>query len=107
MKKNIGLDVSEPKGSCESKLCPWHGMLPVRGRVFKGKVVSNKATNTAVVTWDYSRYINKYERYERRNSKVVAHNPSCIAAKEGEIVHIAECRPLSKSKRFVIVEKVE
>ena len=34
----------------------------------------------------------------------MTHNTICINAKEGDIVKIMECRPLSKSKNFVIVE---
>jgi small subunit ribosomal protein S17 len=33
-----------------------------------------------------------------------AHNPPCINAKEGDVVKIAECRPLSKTKKFVVIE---
>jgi len=39
------------------------------------------------------------------NSRITAHNPPCIAARRGEKVKIAECRPLSKTKSFVVVEK--
>jgi len=106
IKKDIGLAAKAPKGICDSQKCPWHGLLKVRGRVFKGRVVSSKAFNTAIVKWDYYKRIPKYERYERRNTKVAAHNPSCIAANVGDIVRIGECRPLSKSKRFVVIEKL-
>ncbi|MBN1455027.1 MAG: 30S ribosomal protein S17, partial [Methanomicrobia archaeon] len=41
----------------------------------------------------------------KRQSKIHAHNPPCINAKVGDIVKIAECRPLSKTKSFVVVEK--
>lgn len=103
---NIGLEVNAPKGACASSSCPWHGHLKVRGRVFSGKVVSSKALNTAVVEWNYYTYVPKYERYQRKNTRIAVHNPQCIAAKEGDTVTIAECRPLSKTKRFVVVEKV-
>ncbi len=105
-KKDIGLGVEGPKESCDDPKCAWHGKLPVRGRVFRGKVKSAKAHNTVVVEWNYHRFIQKYERYERRKSRVVAHNPPCMKAKEGDEVMIAECRPLSKTKSFVVV-KVE
>jgi small subunit ribosomal protein S17 len=49
-------------------------------------------------------YIRKYKRYEKRSSKLHAHNPPCIGAKTGDMVKIAECRPLSKSTTFVVVE---
>ncbi|UCD03455.1 MAG: 30S ribosomal protein S17, partial [Candidatus Aenigmatarchaeota archaeon] len=42
---------------------------------------------------------------ERRKSRIAAHNPPCINAKEDDRVTIAECRPLSKTKAFVIVSK--
>ena len=43
----------------------------------------------------------------RMNSRITAHNPPCIDAKTGDKVKIAECRPLSKTKNFVVVEKEE
>lgn len=104
-KIDIGLDAKKPKAACTSDKCPWHGHLRVRGRVFEGKVVSDKAPDTVTVQWDYLQYIPKYERYERRRSKLAAHNPACIAAKHGDTVRIAECRPLSKMKSFVVIEK--
>jgi small subunit ribosomal protein S17 len=101
--KDIGLGLAEPKESCTDPKCAWHGNIPVRGRVFEGKVKSVKAKNTATVEWGYHRFIKKYERFERRKSHVAAHNPPCMKAKEGDAVVIAECRPLSKTKHFVIV----
>ncbi len=106
MKKDIGLDVKKPRGTCESDKCPWHGSLRVRGKMFQGVVVSDKALNTAVVQWNFYKKIPKYERYERRKTKLSAHNPSCINAKVGDSVSIAECRPISKTKHFVIVERI-
>jgi small subunit ribosomal protein S17 len=105
-KKDIGLDSKMPKEKCESSRCPWHGNLKIRGRVFKGRVVSTGPINTAVIVWDYYKYISKYERYERRKTKISAHNPSCVSAHVGDTVKIGECRPLSKSKSFVVFEKV-
>ncbi|MCJ7450190.1 MAG: 30S ribosomal protein S17 [Candidatus Nanohaloarchaeota archaeon QJJ-9] len=103
--QDIGLDVEEPEGECKDDKCPFHGDLQVRGRTFEGNVESAKMDNTAVVTWEYANKLPKYERYERRNTKVSAHNPKCINAEKGDEVVIAECRPLSKTKKFVIVEK--
>ena len=45
-------------------------------------------------------------RYEKRRSKILAHNPPCIDAKKGDKVKIAECRPISKNVSFVVVEKI-
>ena len=103
---NIGLDARPPKKPCNDSKCPWHGTLALRGRVITGVVKSAKGQKTAIVRWEFMRYLPKYERYERRNSKKAAHNPPCIDAKTGDIVKMVECRPLSKTKSFVIIEKV-
>lgn len=101
--KDIGLGLPEPKEACEDPKCAWHGKLSVRGRFFKGSVKSAKSHNTVIVEWGYHRLLRKYQRYERRKSRVTAYNPPCMKAKEGDSVVIAECRPLSKTKSFVIV----
>ena len=75
-----------------------------RGRTFTGTVISDKMSKTVTVEWERSKYISKYERYEKRRSKVKAHNPDSINAKEGDIVKIEETRPLSKTKHFVVTE---
>ncbi len=103
--KNIGITVTPPKTECQDILCPFHGNLSVRTKTIKGKIVSAKMKQTVIVQRDYAQYVRKYMRYERRRSRIPAHNPSCIAAKEGDTVRIAECRPLSKTVSFVIVEK--
>ena len=43
----------------------------------------------------------------KRNSKIQAHKPDCIDVKVGDSVKIAECRQLSKTKHFVLVEVKE
>jgi len=105
--KDIGIDAKPPRKTCEDEKCPWHGKLPVRGRTLEGIVVSSKAQKTAVVERHYLHYVPKYERYERRHSRISAYNPECISAKEGDKVKIAECRPLSKTKSFVVVEVIK
>lgn len=106
MVKNIGIPVKLPEAECDDPKCPFHGNLPVRTKVLEGKVVSAKMRKTVVVQRDYLHYIPKYMRYERRRSRIPAHNPPCIAAKEGDTVKIAECRPLSKTVSHVVIEKV-
>ncbi|MGC9443578.1 MAG: 30S ribosomal protein S17 [Candidatus Methanospirareceae archaeon] len=105
MREDIGLNVKVPEKDCDDINCPFHGSLPVRGQILEGEVVSDKAPKTVVVLRSYLKKIAKYERYEKRQSKIHAHNPPCINAKVGDVVKIAECRPLSKTKSFVVVEK--
>ncbi len=78
--------------------------LGTRGRSFTGKVVRAKMHKTVVVEWERRVLIPKFERYEKRRSKVAAHNPEEIDAKEGDIVRIEETRPISKTKNFVVAE---
>ena len=104
--RDIGLDVSAPVKECSDPNCPFHGTLPVRGQVFDCTVVSDKMDNTVVVMREFEKRATKYERFEKRQSKIHAHNPPCMEAKEGDRVRIAECRPLSKTKSYVVVEVV-
>jgi len=103
---NIGIEAKPPEKECKDIKCPWHGKVKIRGRIFTGTVVSAKAFKTVVVEREILRYYPKYERYERRKSKIYAHNPECINAREGDKVKIGECRKLSKTKAFVVIEKL-
>ncbi|MBN1432254.1 MAG: 30S ribosomal protein S17 [Methanomicrobiaceae archaeon] len=107
MAKNIGLNVPVPEKECNDVNCPFHGNLPVRGQVITGKVVSDRMQGSVVIARDYLHYVKKYKRYEKRSSKLHAHNPPCLGAKVGDTVKIAECRPISKTKTFVVVEVSE
>ena len=103
--RNIGIAVRPPKKTCEDPNCPFHGGLPVRGRLFKGRAASVRAKGTAVVGREFLHYVKKYMRYEKRRSRLSAHLPPCIPLREGEEVTIAECRPISKTVSFVVVER--
>ena len=102
---NIGLDVQAPEGTCDDRNCPFHGELSVRGTVLTGTVVSAKMQGTVVVEREHLKYLPKYERYEKRTSRYLAHASPCMQIKTGEKVSIMECRPLSKRVAYVVVEK--
>ena len=104
MVRNIGVSVSPPKKTCVDNQCPFHGSLPVRGKLFTGVVMSAKAKNMVVVAREYPRPVIKYKRFERSRSKMHAYLPDCIDVAEGQEVKIAECRPLSKTVSFVVIE---
>lgn len=89
---------------CNDKNCPEHGTLSVRGNVFTGRVVSAKPGKTAIVERTIVRYVPKYERYRKSKSRISAHNPDCISAKEDDIVKVGETRKISKTKSFVVLE---
>lgn len=94
------------ENKCNDKRCPIHASLSTHGRTFVGLVISNKMQRTAVVKWEWRKYLSKYERYMTKTTKLKVHNPDCINARPGDIVHIKETRPLSKTKTFVIIKKL-
>ena len=104
--RNIGLNVKAPEENCTDKNCPFHGSLPVRGQILTGVVSSTKMQNSIQVKREYMRYVQKYERYEKRTSTQTAHCPPCIKTNVGDNIRIAECRPLSKTISFVVIEKI-
>lgn len=107
MKQDIGVGLKPPENKCEDNLCAWHGHLSVRGKIFRGRVRSAKSRNTVIIEWGYNRFVKKYERYERRKSRITAHVPKCIQAVEDDRVVVAECRHISKTKSFIVVGREE
>lgn len=80
----------------------------MRGRKFQGKVIRAVARKTVVVEWPRLFYIPKYERYEKRRTRVQVHLPENLTdIAVGDLVWIGECRPISKTKHFVVLEKVK
>jgi len=72
-------------------------------RTLEGRVTSNKASKTVTVLVDRQEQHGLYGKLLRRSTKLHAHdeNGECH---EGDLVRIAECRPLSKTKHFRVVE---
>lgn len=104
MVRNIGVSVASPRKTCEDELCPFHGTLSIRGKLLTGIVSSAKAPKMVVVSREYPRPTPKFKRFQRSRSKVHAYVPPCVEAQEGVEVRIAECRPLSKTVSFVVIE---
>ena len=106
--KNIGIEgIKPPKKSCNDKNCPWHGHIKIRGKLITGKIVSAKAPKTVIIEKMWIKYVPKYERYMRVKKRIAAHKPECIDVKEGDEVIIGETRPISKTKHFVVLSKIE
>lgn len=71
-------------------------------RILEGNVVSNKTDKTVTVLVE-RRYMHPvYKKYVKRTDKYAAHDES-NACKEGDRVSIIECRPISKTKRWVVM----
>jgi small subunit ribosomal protein S17 len=101
--RDIGLDVRAPRGRCDDRHCPFHGRLPVRGQSLEGIVVSTSMQRTAVVERTILHFVAKYERYEKRRRRYLAHAPPCLHVTVGHRVRIAETRPLSKLVSFCVI----
>jgi small subunit ribosomal protein S17 len=105
MVNNIGIDVPAPRNECDDPNCPFHGQLSIRGRIFEGKVISTNMKNSIVIKRDFLYYLKKYKRYERRHGNITAHCPPCFDnVKNGDTAKVAECRPLSKTISYVVIE---
>lgn len=102
--RDIGLDVRAPRATCDDRHCPFHGRLSLRGQVIEGTLVSNAMQTTAVVERTILTYVPKFERYEKRRRRYLAHAPPCLAVPVGHRVRIAETRPLSKLVSFCVIE---
>ena len=90
--------------NCNDPNCPFHGSLKLRGRTFSGTVTSAKMHRTIVIEWFRLFPLPKYERSEKRKTKIKAHLPDCIKVKEGDKITIKECRKLSKTKAFCVIK---
>jgi small subunit ribosomal protein S17 len=101
----MSLIAKKPKKACKDRNCPFHGDLSIRGHMLEGVVVSARMDKTVIVERDYLQYVPKFMKYERRHSRIPSHSPPCLEAKEGDHVRIAECRPISKTVSFVVVER--
>jgi small subunit ribosomal protein S11e len=109
--KKVGLGFNTPvdaiHGHFVDKKCPFTGNVSIRGRILRGMVMSTKMNRTIVVRRDYLHYIRKYNRYEKRHRNISAHcSPAFKRIKEGDIVTIGQCRPLSKTVRFNVLKVV-
>ena len=104
MSVNIGLDVEVPKRQCNDRHCPFHGRMSIRGKLFDGKVTSNKARQTITLQKEAPVYFNKFKRYARSKNTIHAHVPECMDVEVGDYVRTAECRPISKAVSYVVVE---
>ena len=71
-------------------------------RILQGVVVSDKMDKSVVVRVERRVMHPVYKKYIKRSAKYTAHDESNLC-KVGDIVQIQECRPLSKTKTWVVV----
>ena len=87
-------------------LPPVHAPVEGTRRVRQGVVVSDKAEKTITVRIDVARRHRRYEKIVRSSSTVHAHDEN-NDAHEGDVVRVIESRPLSRTKRWALVDVLE
>lgn len=75
-------------------------------RTLTGRVVSNKMQKTIAVEIERLVRHPEYGKYIRRTTKLLAHDENS-ESREGDIVSIAPCRPLSRRKSWRLVAVLE
>ena len=104
--RDIGIDVKMPSGDWDGdENCPFYGSLRLRGQIIEGKIAKVGMQKSIIVEREHIRYMQKFERYEKRTRSYAAHLPSCIGeVNVSDSVRIMECRPLSKTITFCVIE---
>lgn len=87
-------------------LAPVHAPVEGARRVRQGIVVSDKAEKTITVRIDVARRHRRYEKIVRSSSTLHAHDEN-NEAHEGDVVRVIESRPLSRTKRWRLVDVLE
>jgi small subunit ribosomal protein S17 len=79
---------------------------PTRTRVATGRVLSSKMNKTVTVLVERQVRHPVYKKIIKRSTKIHAHDEH-NECNEGDLVAIRECRPLSKTKAWTLVEIIE
>ncbi|MBT3643072.1 30S ribosomal protein S17 [archaeon] len=98
------------KTECKDKHCFIHGSdkAKLRGRTFEGEVI-RKLPGRVTIQFERMMKLAKYERYEKRRTKLHARLPDCMADSVaiGDRIQIAETRPISKTIHFMVSKIVK
>lgn len=71
--------------------------------VNRGVVLSTKMKRTIIIRRDYLHYVKKYTRFEKRHNNFAVHCSPAFRIREGDVVTVGQCRPLSKTVRFNVL----
>jgi len=89
-----------------AELAPVHPPREGTRRVRQGVVISDKASKTITVRIDVARRHRRYEKIVRSSTTLHAHDEA-DDAREGDVVRVVESRPLSRTKRWRLLDVVE
>jgi small subunit ribosomal protein S17 len=94
------------RGEAKGEGTPPAGHGPGAPKVRLGKVVSDKADKTITVRIDVARRHRRYQKIVRSSTTLHAHDER-NDANEGDLVRVVESRPMSRTKRWRLVEILE
>jgi small subunit ribosomal protein S17 len=94
------------RGEARGEGTPPAGHGPGAPKVRLGKVVSDKADKTITVRIDVARRHRRYQKIVRSSTTLHAHDER-NDANEGDLVRVVESRPMSRTKRWRLVEILE
>lgn len=77
-----------------------------RGRIFEG-FVKKKFPKRIVLEFERTVFIQKYERFSKKITRIHARLPDNLVVNVGDLVRVQECRPLSKIIHHVVISKVK
>lgn len=80
-------------------------LVGTRGRTFQG-TVTKIFGRRAVIEFDRTVKVQKYERFMRKKTKLHSRIPEGVQVSVGDYVKVQECRPLSKIIHSVVVEVI-
>jgi small subunit ribosomal protein S17 len=81
--------------------------IAARGRTFEG-FVTKKFPKRVVLEFERTVYVQKYERFYKKKTRLHARLPDSIANEinVGDYIQVKECRPLSKIINFIVIKKI-
>ena len=109
--KNVGLGFKTPKNAINGKYidkkCPFTGNVSIRGRIIRAQVATYKMKNSLIIRRNYLHWVQKYQRYMKRHKNFAAHVSPCFdRVRVGDDVVVGQCRPLSKTVRYNVLEHI-
>lgn len=98
---------TKKKESTTSANSKQKNQVKLRGKTFEGTVI-NKLHGRVTIEFERLVYMSKYERYEKRKTKIHARLPKELESQinVGDWIEVAECRPLSKIIKAVVTKKI-
>ncbi len=81
--------------------------LRMHGRVFVGTVIKDVFHKTTTIEFPRQVYNSKYERFQKRRTRLKVHVPDDFKVKKGDTIKVIETRPISKTKNFLALEVIK